>query len=130
MPPQPILKALPKIFAHSDKTIRAEGSALAQSLYQCIGAAIEPFLGDLKPVQVKESNESFEKCMQMDKERVLLKRNVIRKQLLARWKQGEMQLRMKCQKVRSPYNPSNVDHEPNGCRRDGNARSTSVRGRD
>ena len=61
MPPQPILKALPKIFAHSDKTIRAEGSALAQSLYQCIGAAIEPFLGDLKPVQVKESNESFEK---------------------------------------------------------------------
>ena len=30
-------------------------------MYQCIGAAIEPFLGELKPVQVKELNESFEK---------------------------------------------------------------------
>lgn len=56
-----MLKALPKIFAHTDKTVRAEGTALAQALYQCIGPAIEPFLADLKPVQVKELKESFEK---------------------------------------------------------------------
>lgn len=60
VPPPPILKALPKIFGHTDKTVRAEGTALTQNLYQCIGAAIEPFLNDLKPVQVKELHEAFE----------------------------------------------------------------------
>lgn len=59
VPPPPILKALPKIFGHTDKTVRAEGTALTQHLYQCIGAAIEPFLNDLKPVQVKELHEAF-----------------------------------------------------------------------
>jgi len=65
VPPPPILKALPKIFGHTDKTVRAEGTSLTQILYQCIGAAIEPFLNDLKPVQVKELHEAFEG---MDKE--------------------------------------------------------------
>ncbi|GJJ12392.1 hypothetical protein Clacol_006634 [Clathrus columnatus] len=60
IPPQTILKALPKIFGHNDKTVRTEGSTLAQCLYQCIGPAIEPFLNDLKPVQVKELHEAFE----------------------------------------------------------------------
>ena len=59
-PPQAILKALPKIFAHTDKTVRAEGSNLTHSLYQYLGAGIEPFLGDLKPVQVKELKEAWE----------------------------------------------------------------------
>lgn len=59
--PQLVLKALPKIFGHSDKTVRAEGTALCQLIYQCIGAAIQPSLADLKPVQVKELTESFEK---------------------------------------------------------------------
>lgn len=63
--PPPVLKALPKIFSHSDKTVRAEGTTLAHTLYQYIGAAIEPWLADLKPVQVKELKESFES---MDKE--------------------------------------------------------------
>lgn len=58
--PQKILKALPKIFGHTDKTVRAEGTALVQCLYQSIGAAIEPFLSELKPVQVKELHEAFE----------------------------------------------------------------------
>ncbi|KAF5380845.1 hypothetical protein D9615_003925 [Tricholomella constricta] len=58
--PPPVLKALPKIFAHSDKTVRAEGSALAHVLYQYIGPGIEPWLADLKPVQVKELKEAFE----------------------------------------------------------------------
>ncbi|KAH7107844.1 ARM repeat-containing protein [Auriculariales sp. MPI-PUGE-AT-0066] len=59
--PPLILKALPKIFGHTDKTVRAEGTFLCQFIYQCIGAAIQPALADLKPVQVKELTESFEK---------------------------------------------------------------------
>ncbi|KAH9946191.1 ARM repeat-containing protein [Epithele typhae] len=59
-PPPPLLKALPKIFAHSDKNVRAEGTQLAISLYQYIGPAIDNFLNDLKPVQVKELKEAFE----------------------------------------------------------------------
>ncbi|KAG7452548.1 microtubule associated protein [Guyanagaster necrorhizus] len=59
-PPPPILKILPKIFSHSDKTVRAEGTALAQTLYQYVGPGIEPWLTDLKPVQVKELKESFD----------------------------------------------------------------------
>jgi cytoskeleton-associated protein 5 len=59
-PPPPILKILPKIFAHADKTVRSEGTALAQVLYQYLGPGIEPWLSDLKPVQVKELKESFE----------------------------------------------------------------------
>ncbi|KAF7322950.1 Microtubule associated protein [Mycena chlorophos] len=59
-PPPPILKALPKIFGHSDKTVRAEGIALAHVLYQYLGPGLEPWLADLKPVQVKELKEAFE----------------------------------------------------------------------
>ncbi|KAL4248146.1 CLASP family protein [Abortiporus biennis] len=59
-PPPPILKALPKIFAHTDKTVRAEGTNLTHTLYQYIGPGIETFLNDLKPVQVKELKEAFE----------------------------------------------------------------------
>lgn len=59
-PPPPILKAIPKIFAHSDKTVRAEGTLLVQTIYQYIGPGIEPWLADLKPVQIKELKESFD----------------------------------------------------------------------
>ncbi|TFK42613.1 microtubule associated protein [Crucibulum laeve] len=60
MPPAPILKALPKIFAHTDKVVRAEGTTLVHVLYQFVGVGIEPWLSDLKPVQVKELKEAFE----------------------------------------------------------------------
>ncbi|KAI0781028.1 ARM repeat-containing protein [Trametes elegans] len=59
-PPAPVLKSLPKIFGHSDKTVRAEGTQLAHVLYQYIGPGIESWLADLKPVQVKELKEVFE----------------------------------------------------------------------
>ncbi|KAF5365755.1 hypothetical protein D9758_003307 [Tetrapyrgos nigripes] len=59
-PPPPVLKTLPKIFAHSDKTVRSEGTLLAHNLYQYIGPGIEPWLAELKPVQVKELKEAFE----------------------------------------------------------------------
>ncbi|KAG6832388.1 hypothetical protein H0H92_002656 [Tricholoma furcatifolium] len=55
-----LLKSLPKIFSHSDKTVRAEGTTLTHILYQYLGAGIEPWLADLKPVQVKELKEAFE----------------------------------------------------------------------
>jgi cytoskeleton-associated protein 5 len=53
-----VFKALPKIFAHSDKTVRAEGSLLVQSLYSYVGDAIQPAIAELKPVQIKELNEA------------------------------------------------------------------------
>lgn len=59
-PSPAILKSLPKIFAHSDKTVRAEGTNLTIILYQYIGPGIEPWLAELKPVQVKELKDSFE----------------------------------------------------------------------
>ncbi len=64
-PPAPILKAMPKIFGHSDKTVRSEGSSLAHALYQYLGAGIEPWLAELKPVQVKELKEVWD---EMEKE--------------------------------------------------------------
>ncbi|KAI0283127.1 ARM repeat-containing protein [Russula aff. rugulosa BPL654] len=59
-PPTPVLKVLPKIFGHSDKTVRSEGSSLAHALYQYLGPGIEPWLADLKPVQVKELKEAWD----------------------------------------------------------------------
>jgi len=40
--------------------VRAEGTQLVHIFYQYIGAGIEPWLADLKPVQVKELKEAFE----------------------------------------------------------------------
>ncbi|KAI9004872.1 armadillo-type protein [Phycomyces nitens] len=59
--PKPILKAIPKLFGHTDKNVRAEASALVVELFRWIGAAINTYLADLKPVQVKELEESFTK---------------------------------------------------------------------
>jgi cytoskeleton-associated protein 5 len=64
---------LPKIFAHTDKTVRAEGTQLTHALYQYIGPGIETFLGDLKPVQVKELKEAFEAMEQDGKGKGTLK---------------------------------------------------------
>ena len=60
VPPPSILKQLPKIFSHSDKTVRAEGTQLTHALYQFLGPGIESFMSDLKPVQVKELKEAWE----------------------------------------------------------------------
>ena len=64
-PPAPILKALPKIFGHSDKAVRSEGGNLAHALYQFLGTGIDPWLAELKPVQVKELKEVWD---EMEKE--------------------------------------------------------------
>jgi len=57
--PKPALKLLPKLFAHSDKTVRAEATAFAVVLYNWLGDAIRPSLEDLKPLQLKELDEAF-----------------------------------------------------------------------
>lgn len=58
-PLQLVLKQLSTIFAHADKTVRAEGFALVQEAYRYAGQTVETFFTDLKPVQVKELQESF-----------------------------------------------------------------------
>lgn len=76
--PGPIFKILPKMFGHSDKTVRAEvrlhrsqmlldirltvsqATNIVLALYSWIGPALLTSLGELKPVQVKELTEAFE----------------------------------------------------------------------
>ncbi|ORX61016.1 ARM repeat-containing protein [Piromyces finnis] len=58
----PILKIIPKIFGHSDKKVREEAFALTTEIYEWIGPGINSFIEPLKPIQVKELHEKFEKC--------------------------------------------------------------------
>ncbi|KAK9719768.1 hypothetical protein K7432_004569 [Basidiobolus ranarum] len=58
---KPILKTLAKLFGHADKNVRAESTQLVIELYKWLGPALNPALQDLKPVQIKELNEAFEK---------------------------------------------------------------------
>lgn len=60
--PKPLLKVLPKLFDHKDKNVRSEASLLAVELFKFLGLGVmQPALNDLKPVQVKELTEEFEK---------------------------------------------------------------------
>ncbi|CAG8566334.1 15597_t:CDS:2 [Funneliformis caledonium] len=61
---KPILKTIPKIFAHTDKDVRSEGTQLVIELYRWLNKAIVPHLSELKPVQIKELNETFDKLPQ------------------------------------------------------------------
>ncbi|KAI9683870.1 MAG: Microtubule-associated protein, microtubule dynamics during spindle orientation [Trizodia sp. TS-e1964] len=63
--PKPVLKALPKVFGHADKNVRAEAQNLAVELYRWLREAIKPiFWGDLKPVQQQDLEVLFEKAKQ------------------------------------------------------------------
>jgi cytoskeleton-associated protein 5 len=57
--PKPALKLLPKLFAHSDKNVRAEAMAFTLVLYSWLGDAIKPSLSELKPLQLKELEDAF-----------------------------------------------------------------------
>lgn len=53
--PKPTLKALPKIFGHADKNVRAEASNLVVELYRWLREAMKTlFWNDLKPVQQQD----------------------------------------------------------------------------
>ena len=63
--PKPVLKALPKIFGHADKNVRAEASNLAVELYRWLREAIKTlFWNDLKPVQQQDLEKLFETIKQ------------------------------------------------------------------
>lgn len=59
--PKPILKALPKVFGHADKNVRAEAQNLTVELYRWLKEAIKPlFWNELKPVQQGDLEKLFE----------------------------------------------------------------------
>ncbi|KAG1428216.1 hypothetical protein G6F58_000673 [Rhizopus delemar] len=59
--PKPILKLLPKLFGHTDKSVRAETFGLTVDIYHWLGQSIMTSLSGLKPVQLKELEEAFQK---------------------------------------------------------------------
>nr|XP_054761945.1 cytoskeleton-associated protein 5-like isoform X1 [Lytechinus pictus] len=58
---KPVVKSVPKVLEHSDKNVREKAKQLAIDLYRWIGAAMKPSLQNIKPVQLKELEEEFEK---------------------------------------------------------------------
>ncbi|KAJ1345061.1 hypothetical protein BSLG_000576 [Batrachochytrium salamandrivorans] len=54
VPVKPIVKALPKLFDHRDKTVRSEGTSLVLEIYRWVGQNLLSSLSDLKPVQIKD----------------------------------------------------------------------------
>lgn len=58
--PKPILTKLKDLFAHSDKSVRAEAGLLSVELHRWIGAALTPTLNELKEIQAKELKAQFE----------------------------------------------------------------------
>ncbi|KAI9673206.1 MAG: Microtubule-associated protein, microtubule dynamics during spindle orientation [Caeruleum heppii] len=63
--PKPVLKALPKVFGHADKNVRAEAQNVTVELYRWLKEAFKPLLwNDLKPVQQQDLDALFEKVKQ------------------------------------------------------------------
>ena len=59
--PKPVLKALPKMFGHADKNVRAEATNLVVELYKWLREAMKTlFWNDLKPVQQQDLEKLFE----------------------------------------------------------------------
>lgn len=60
--PKPVLKALPKVFGHADKNVRAEAQILTVELYRWLKEAMKAvFWNELKPVQQQDLEKLFEK---------------------------------------------------------------------
>lgn len=65
--PKPALKALPKVFGHADKNVRAEATKLAVEFYRWLREAMKPmFWGDLKPTQQTELEAQFEEIKKVN----------------------------------------------------------------
>ena len=63
--PKPVLKALPKVFGHADKNVRAEAQNLAVELYRWLREAMKTlFWNELKPVQQQDLEKLFETVKQ------------------------------------------------------------------
>jgi hypothetical protein len=60
--PKPVLKALPKVYGHADKNVRAKSQELTVEFYRWLKEAMKPlFWGDLKPIQQQDLDKLFEK---------------------------------------------------------------------
>jgi chorismate mutase len=60
--PKPVLKALPKMYGHADKNVRAKAQELTVEFYRWLKEAMKPlFWNDLKPVQQTDLDKLFEK---------------------------------------------------------------------
>jgi protein STU2 len=60
--PKPVLKALPKLFGHADKNVRAETTTLTVEMYKWLKDGMKPFFfAELKPAQQKDLDTEFEK---------------------------------------------------------------------
>lgn len=60
--PKGVVKAIPKLFTHTDKNVRKEASVLVVELYKWLGDGFRDIiLPDLKPVQQKDLEAEFEK---------------------------------------------------------------------
>ncbi|EAT78169.1 hypothetical protein SNOG_14298 [Parastagonospora nodorum SN15] len=60
--PKPVLKALPKMYGHADKNVRARAQELTVEFYRWLKEAMKPlFWNDLKPVQQTDLDKLFEK---------------------------------------------------------------------
>ena len=61
--PKLVLKALPKVFGHADKNVRAEAQNLTVEFYRWLRDAMKPlFWNELKPVQQQDLEKLFEKA--------------------------------------------------------------------
>lgn len=59
--PSPIIETLPKLFAHSDRNVRAETTKLTIEIYKWLKDGLKKMLfDDLKPVQQKDLSKAFE----------------------------------------------------------------------
>ncbi|XP_015769974.1 PREDICTED: cytoskeleton-associated protein 5-like [Acropora digitifera] len=56
---KPIVKVLPKLFDHSDKTVREEAKVLAIEIFKWIRDILKTQLQNIKPVQLKELEEAW-----------------------------------------------------------------------
>ncbi|KAH8843081.1 hypothetical protein MCOR27_005100 [Pyricularia oryzae] len=60
--PKPVLKALPKVFGHADKNVRAEATNLTVEFYRWLRDAMKPMIwNELKPAQQTDLEAQFEK---------------------------------------------------------------------
>lgn len=73
---KPVIKLIPAIFQHSDKTVRVEGTALVLELSRWIGSSVSAGFDGLKPVQIKELQD-------------LMLKSTPSKPVPSRWKRGE-----------------------------------------
>lgn len=63
-PPKSVIPKLPKLFAHADRTVRAETTKLTVEIYRWMGDGLTTVLfADLKPIQQRDLTAEFEKIL-------------------------------------------------------------------